>query len=209
LAPSSFNDLLINAENLISWLQSAYKTNTEALNILRAEEAIQIDELEEAKTRAQHLKTQLDVMSVRAADQERVLNARVADERRRRLEAEEMWQEAREDQQSLRAWRSPSSANSDSGFESDEGSPVLAPREVEQHDNVVEKKRDPRATVVTVGRPGKGDSGPMKSSTRPFSAMPCQSGGVDLRSENLRLRMRIAELENTMDACLDMVTFGV
>jgi hypothetical protein len=202
----------MNAESLISWLQAAYKTNTEALNILRAEEAGQIDELEEAKTRAQHLKTQLDVMSVRAADQERVLNARIADERRRRLEAEEMWQQAREDQASLRGWRSPSSANSDSGFESDGGSPVLGPQEEDEdeHEHVLKEKRNPRAIVVTTGgRPGKGKAGPPKIPTRPFSAMPCQSGGVDLRSENLRLRMRIAELENTMDACLDMVTFGV
>ena len=203
----------MNAESVISWLQGAYKSNTEALNILRAEEATQIDELEEAKMRAQHLKTQLDIMSVRAADQERVLNTRIADERRRRLEAEEMWQQAREDQLAgTRAWRSPSSSNSDSGFESDEGSPVLGPQEVEgpenENENVAEKKRN-GSPAVTARRARMGQSGPPKSSARPFSAMPCSSGGVDLRTENVRLRMRIAELENTMDACLDMVTFGV
>lgn len=61
-SPASFNNLLTNAESLLSKLQSAYKLRTLAVHELTREKEAQTDELNEAETRAAHLKTQLEGM---------------------------------------------------------------------------------------------------------------------------------------------------
>jgi hypothetical protein len=91
LAPSSFNDLLANAEALLSRYQSSYRHLSTALVDARSEQSAQDDELDEADTRARHLKMQLETMAARANEQDeqmRKLMADLAFERHARQEEE-------------------------------------------------------------------------------------------------------------------------
>ena len=69
-SPSSFKNLLQNAEGLLTKLQNAYKERTATLKETLAEKEAQTEELEEARTRAQHLKIQLDDMTTKMAEQD-------------------------------------------------------------------------------------------------------------------------------------------
>lgn len=92
LAPSSFHDLLSTAETLLTRYQSSYRALSTALSDTRAEQSAQDDELDEAETRARHLKMQLDDMAARAAEQDAVMQTLANElllERSRRKEEEE------------------------------------------------------------------------------------------------------------------------
>jgi len=91
LAPSSFNDLLANAEALLSRYQTSYRQLSTAFVDARSEQSAQEDELDEADTRARHLKMQLETMAARANEQDeqmRKLTEELAFERRARQEEE-------------------------------------------------------------------------------------------------------------------------
>ncbi|RMZ70924.1 chromosome segregation SMC common bacterial type [Pyrenophora seminiperda CCB06] len=91
LAPSSFHDLLTNAEALLSRYQSAYRQLSTALVDAHSEQSAQEDELDEAETRARHLKMQLQTMAARAADQDEQMRSLMEDlafERKARQEEE-------------------------------------------------------------------------------------------------------------------------
>jgi hypothetical protein len=91
LAPSSFHDLLTNAEALLSRYQTAYRQLSTALGDAHAEQSAQDDELDEAETRARHLKMQLETMAARAADQDEQMRSLMEDlafERKARQEEE-------------------------------------------------------------------------------------------------------------------------
>jgi hypothetical protein len=64
-SPSAFKNLLINAERLLNKMQASYKLRTISLHELQTEKEAQADELEEAETRAKHLKLQLEDMAQR------------------------------------------------------------------------------------------------------------------------------------------------
>jgi hypothetical protein len=91
LAPSSFHDLLTNAESLLSRYQTAYRQLSTALVDAQSEQSAQDDELDEAETRARHLKMQLETMAAKADEQDeqmRKLMEDLAFERRARAEEE-------------------------------------------------------------------------------------------------------------------------
>ncbi len=91
-SPSAFKNLLTNAEGLLSKLQTAYKVRTLALHDLAAEKEAQAEELEEAETRAKHLKLQLEDMAAQmvSQDQEMIrLKAELVAERKARTEERE------------------------------------------------------------------------------------------------------------------------
>jgi hypothetical protein len=91
LAPSSFNDLLANAEALLSRYQQSYRQLSTVLVDARSEQSAQEDELDEADTRVRHLKMQLETMAARATEQDeqmRKLTEELAFERRARQEEE-------------------------------------------------------------------------------------------------------------------------
>lgn len=69
-SPSSFKNLLQNAEGLLSRLQAAYKHRLVSFRELTAEKEAQDEELEEAQTRARHLKLQLDDMTRKIVEQD-------------------------------------------------------------------------------------------------------------------------------------------
>ncbi|KAF1851205.1 uncharacterized protein K460DRAFT_361969 [Cucurbitaria berberidis CBS 394.84] len=91
LAASSFHDLLTNAESLLSRYQASYRQVSTSLVDARSELSAQEDELDEADTRARHLKMQLETMAARANEQDeqmRKLMDDLAFERRARQEEE-------------------------------------------------------------------------------------------------------------------------
>ncbi|KAH6622083.1 hypothetical protein C7974DRAFT_362254 [Boeremia exigua] len=91
LAPSSFNDLLANAEALLTRYQKSYRQLSTALVDVQSEQSAQDDELDEAETRARHLKMQLETMAARATEQDeqmRTLMEDLAFERHTRQEEE-------------------------------------------------------------------------------------------------------------------------
>ncbi|KAH9859908.1 hypothetical protein IAQ61_011691 [Plenodomus lingam] len=91
LAPSSFHDLLTNAEALLSRYQSSYRQLSTALVDARSELSAQEDELDESETRVRHLKMQLETMAERASEQDEQMQTLMADlefERRARQEEE-------------------------------------------------------------------------------------------------------------------------
>ncbi|KAK4099036.1 hypothetical protein N658DRAFT_203531 [Parathielavia hyrcaniae] len=90
-SPSAFKNLHMNAVGLLTRMQAAYRDQASALRELRAERSAQSDELDEAVTRASHLKMQLEGMARRAQEQEAVVRGLVeelAAERRARTRAE-------------------------------------------------------------------------------------------------------------------------
>jgi len=94
-SPSAFKNLLANAEGLLTKLQTAYKIRTISLHELAGEKEAQAEELEEAETRAQHLKMQLEDMAQRVmAHDEEMKNVIEELNRERQARAEE--KEARE-----------------------------------------------------------------------------------------------------------------
>jgi hypothetical protein len=91
LAPSSFHDLLSNAESLLTRYQTSYRQLSTTVTDVQAEQAAQEDELDEADTRVRHLKMQLETMAARAAAQDeemRKLMEELTFERRARQEEE-------------------------------------------------------------------------------------------------------------------------
>ncbi|KNG52592.1 hypothetical protein TW65_00193 [Stemphylium lycopersici] len=91
LAASSFHDLLTNAESLLSRYQTAYRQLSTALVDAQSEQSAQDDELDEAETRARHLKMQLETMATRADEQDEQMRSLMEDlafERKARQEEE-------------------------------------------------------------------------------------------------------------------------
>lgn len=91
-SPSSFHNLLTNAEGLLRRLQTAYKQRTISLHEITSENSAQREELEEAEMRSQHLKLQLDDMAAKVAERDeavRRLGEELASERQQRRDEEE------------------------------------------------------------------------------------------------------------------------
>ncbi|MCJ1289929.1 hypothetical protein MMC34_001462 [Xylographa carneopallida] len=133
-SPSSFKNLLQNAEGLLSRMQAAYKQRAISLQLITTEKEAQSEELEEARTRTTHLKLQLDDMTAKMAEQDTVM-MNLVDE----LAEQKQWRNDQEAKKSIRLVgaidnscnqchhsRRPKKRNStattvsDSGFESDE-----------------------------------------------------------------------------------------
>lgn len=129
LSPSAFNDLLLNATRLLERMQSAYREKVDYIASIQPELDAQREETEEAETRAQHLKMQLEDMGRRAQEHEtamRQMAAQLAEEKVKAQEAREVARSIRvvaeqdENENTPRRWKRGSAGSaSDSGFESD------------------------------------------------------------------------------------------
>jgi len=89
---ASFKNHMQHAEGLLLRLQAAYKERTIALRDMTVEKETQAEELEGAETRSKHLKTQLDGMSAKLAEQDKAMMDLVddlANEKRLRREEED------------------------------------------------------------------------------------------------------------------------
>ncbi|KAL8787740.1 MAG: hypothetical protein Q9213_002060 [Squamulea squamosa] len=91
-SPSAFKNLQQNAEGLLSKLQTAYRQRSQALHDVIAEKEAQSEEREGAEMRSRHLKIQLDDMTAKLAEQDKImmdLVDQLAQEKLARREAED------------------------------------------------------------------------------------------------------------------------
>jgi hypothetical protein len=72
-SPAAFKNLQLNAVGVLGKMQTAYRQRVASFKEMEAELAARQDEFEEADTRAQHLKMQLEGMATRAAEQEKAM----------------------------------------------------------------------------------------------------------------------------------------
>ncbi|KAL2357995.1 hypothetical protein BJ546DRAFT_870976 [Cryomyces antarcticus] len=233
-APSSFTDLLTNAEALIARLRKGYGEKVNALRDVAAEKSVQEDEVEEAETRARHLKMQLDDMAAKAVEQDRTMQAladELASERLSRREEDDARQEARlpsrasdasdgacEETLLQRSKRDSSSSSSDastsdSGFESDADS-TSASSAISGPSSRTTPSSHTHPLSSAPARPPP-HLPPSASSPAAHAKDPSKraAAGPDdawlvvdvLRRRNRLLEARVTELDETVDACLGLV----
>ncbi|THY31804.1 hypothetical protein D6D01_02811 [Aureobasidium pullulans] len=214
--PASFDELLTNAEFLINRLQTAYKEQASALQAARAEREAQSEETEEATTRAQHLKLQLENLAAQSTEQaatNRALAEELAAEKQRRHEDREHYERmARQNDLTPRRNRhsGASSLHSDSGFESEADtaescSRPLTPTSPHPH-NYALTNNERWGTVmepIKEVRPVSRDS-----TTARIPGRTCEIDAavwIFMRDEKTRLERRVQELEGVLDGCLDLI----
>ena len=91
-SPAAFKNLLTNAEGLLLKLQTAYKLQTLSLHELSSTHSALTDELDEAETRAQCLRSQLEDMASKVSEQDRTIEelvSQLATEKQARSEEKE------------------------------------------------------------------------------------------------------------------------
>ncbi|KXT14453.1 hypothetical protein AC579_4807 [Pseudocercospora musae] len=136
LSPHAFNDLLLNATNLLLRMQVAYKEKVDYIASIQPEIDAQKEEVDEARTRSEHLKMQLEDIGRKAEEQRQVneeLLIQLSQEKVKVQEAQEQAKTIRlvrrdtadigldTDSDDVRRRRKRTSGGnaSDSGFESD------------------------------------------------------------------------------------------
>ncbi|KAF2273777.1 uncharacterized protein EI97DRAFT_435698 [Westerdykella ornata] len=226
LAPSSFNDLVSTAEALLSRFQASYRQLSSALRDARAEQSAQEDELEEAETRVDLLKAQLEGMARRAEERDEEigrLRGEVEWERRMRKEAERKWsgdeqQQQQQQQQRRRKRASNSDVSVDSGFFDDgdgDGESVrsaccVSPTTVDSH-ALSEEAHAMAAKMQGPQLLQSHDSG--SSATGTSLCANCANGSqasvwarlAREREESQVLRRRVEVLEKAVEGALDVV----
>lgn len=177
-SPAAFKNLQLNATGILTRLQNAYRQKTVALRDLEAERAAEKDELEEAVTRATHLKMQLEGMASKAVEQQeamRELMDQLMAEKRARAEEKlareraaagvilsppegSISEDYEDDGESRKLWRK--SAGTDGSYSDEDSldesvfsrsrSPTVAPSTVEG--SIVDGpiNTTPKATMLTV-----------------------------------------------------------
>ncbi|MCJ1235555.1 hypothetical protein MMC14_003525 [Varicellaria rhodocarpa] len=232
-SPSSFKNLIQNAEGLLSRMQNALKQRTAALHDVTAEKEAQSEELEEAQTRVKHLKIQLDDMSAKMTEQDQAmmnLVEELAHEKQARRDDDEFRKRtirivdvtSKSVNPRPRVSRT-STVSHDSGFESDEDGIFSQKDEIDSPATTASTMslRSPissefpsaarfPSTVHNDMRVANA-AGPAVSPV--YSCENCHGlqgseawnvVGV-LKAENQGLKHRVGELESALDGCLDMV----
>lgn len=168
-SPAAFKNLQTQATGLLTRLQTAYRQKSQALAELEKEREADRDELEEAETRATHLKLQLEDMAHKASEQEqrmKQLMEELAFERRSRGELEKSAfakqrlspgglhseagstisedLEVEDEEMQKRKWRK--SNGTDTSFETDDDSISF------EGDSVFSRPRSPSASTTTTTR---------------------------------------------------------
>ncbi|KAG6364375.1 hypothetical protein INS49_005976 [Diaporthe citri] len=168
-SPAAYKNLQQQATGLLTKMQNAYRQKAQALSELEKEREADRDELEEAETRATHLKFQLEDMAHKANEQERhmkQLMEELAAERRARADDQSMLKrlptglqsEAGStisedlgvddaDEMQKRKWRK--SNGTDVSFETDDDSISFG-----EGESVFSRPRSPSASTFTTTRGG-------------------------------------------------------
>ncbi|KAI3399073.1 hypothetical protein diail_7873 [Diaporthe ilicicola] len=186
-SPAAYKNLQQQATGLLTKMQNAYRQKAQALSELEKEREADRDELEEAETRATHLKFQLEDMAHKAVEQERhmkQLMEELAAERRARADdqsllkrlptglqseagstiSEDLGVDDAEEMQK-RKWRK--SNGTDVSFETDDDGMSFG-----EGESVFSRPRSPSASTFTTTRGGGDNSSvmdmplPTPSSTR-------------------------------------------
>ncbi|TKA46127.1 hypothetical protein B0A54_02934 [Friedmanniomyces endolithicus] len=216
LSPHAFNDLLLNATSLLQRLQAAYREKVEFIAAVLPEIEAQREEVEEAETRAEHLRLQLEAMGRVVGEGEEVVREKGARESVRMVRRSVGGGEEDEETPRRRKRGSAGSA-SDSGFESD----AEYAESITSAGGGVETPLSP-APLMTLtpaydgrewapSRPGLSRQSTMSG----YSAM-AYNGGKDLaaaewtsaevlRGENARLRRQVEDMQRSLQGCIDFV----
>ncbi|KAF2718363.1 hypothetical protein K431DRAFT_287752 [Polychaeton citri CBS 116435] len=230
LSPHAFNDLLMNATSLLQKLQFAYKEKVDYISAIRPEMEAQKEEVEEADTRAQHLKLQLEDMSRKANEQERAMKEmahELSNERVRRQELQHVVSRQRrsasshsddvrtEDGDSTPRSRKRTSggSTSDSGFESDvdnETFSVGSERPSSPSTSIAPSVDERSLAYDSRSRAAPLRSGPFSSqwtgTTKRMGSGNAAWDTVDhLRNENFDLRRQLDEMNHTLQGCIEFV----
>ena len=173
---------------------------------------MQDEELDEAETRARHLRTQLEEMGRKREEAEKV-NEELAntllrerrlwmeEEERRKRNIRQVRSDDERDRGGAKARRATGSTNSDSGFESEAESEEDASGICGLTGSAmnVNRQEEQKSKFVRISK--EGNIGEMRS-CRNYQDV---SGTPDLRSENQLLKMRVTELEEAVESCLDLM----
>ncbi|KAK1756032.1 hypothetical protein QBC47DRAFT_178528 [Echria macrotheca] len=151
-SPAAFKNLQMNAVGLLNRMQSAYRDRVATVKELQAEKLAQREEMEEAETRARHLKMQLEGMARKAQEQERemkLLMEELAAERRARVEMEKCLSEGSmisedlgvDEERRRRKWvrKSGETVKSEASFDTDD--------ESAESESVFSRCRSPTLTI--------------------------------------------------------------
>jgi hypothetical protein len=219
LNPASFNDLLLNATNLLTRMQAAYKEKLDYITTIQPEIDAQREEVEEAETRSKHLKLQLEDMGRQAQEHETAMQdlaRQLFEEKMKVHEAREAVRTVRlvpraesdEEQTPRRRKRNSGGSASDSGFESDLESvfsagtasgaetPATAPS-ISSANNA----RQPKGRDGVVSRTGNNGGG------KRLGAEHAAWATVEaLRNENRDLRAQMEEMQRSLQGCIDFVS---
>lgn len=194
-----FDELRSNAERLFMRMQMSYQQKVESLNEQKVAHEVQEHDLDAANARAAHLKSQLYIMT-----QEQ-------DAKIQRLEAE--LEQARSLRQAEKETRMRSVR-----LVSKEGKPSLASSGADGHRLFSGDREDGLHSLSEAGFDSGDESGSESGQSWSQPATPSMSrsesparpgwpglGTASLMEENLKLKGRIAELEETVDGCLGLV----
>ena len=231
LNPAAFNDLLLNATNLLQRMQVAYKEKIDYIASIKPEIDAQREEVEEAETRSKHLKMQLEEMGRQSQQQETAMQEmalQLAEEKMKVQEAQEAARTVRlvrrsdsregdeEETPTRRRKRGSAGSASDSGFESDVDSvfsgnnsgaetpispPSISASSMAGYDG---KSWNLRQQKRSEGQPGR--SGNNNAGKRLGSEGAAWATVETLRSENQDLKVQMEEMQKTLQGCIDFVS---
>lgn len=212
-SPAAYKNLQQQATGLLTKMQNAYRQKAQALSELEKEREADKDELEEAETRATHLKFQLEDMAHKANEQERhmkQLMEELAAERRARAEDQSMLKRLPTGLQSeagstisedlgvddaeeiqKRKWRK--SNGTDVSFETDDDSISFG-----EGESVFSRPRSPSASTFTTTR-GGADTGSVIDMPLP-TPTSTRGGGVrtSVASSNRKSTSQMSTFQKLM-----------
>lgn len=234
LSPQAFNDLLLNATQLLQRMQAAYKEKVDYIGNIQPEMDAQREEVEEAETRSKHLKMQLEDIGRQNQEQKQVneeLIIKLSEEKMKLQEAREQSKTIRlvrrdtdeplmsEDEAVRRRKRGSAGSASDSGFESDADTSSIFSAGLE---TPVSQRQQPQLmltpdTDMTPSRHmnerqlySRGST--MSQQSTAFSNGKRMGGETaawatveQLRHENQALRMQVEQMQSGLQGVIDFV----
>ncbi|KAK4501006.1 hypothetical protein PRZ48_006812 [Zasmidium cellare] len=230
LSPQAFNDLLLNATNLLQRMQAAYKEKVDYIDNIQPEIDASKEEVEEMETRSKHLKMQLEDIGRQNQEQKQVneeLIIQLSQEKMKLQEAREAAKTIRlvrgetepftsDDEAAQRRKRRSAGSASDSGFESDADTSSVFSGGLE----TPVSQRHPQLMLtpdmdVTPSKQSHGlfsRSSTMSQQSTAFSStkrMGSESAAwatvEQLRHENQALRMQVEEMQSSLQGVIDFV----
>lgn len=200
----AYDELIANASRLFLRMQTAYEQKHRSLREYQASKTFEQEELEEARTRAKHLKLQLDGMSAVVAEQSETMNdleKQLHEEQQRRRLDNQLCQN------SIRMVSGH--GDSDAGSRAD-----MSAIDLGQLDLSAESDDDEGSQAESVFSQGSRAASTRSSDTRIENGVAAEDmapwiaprvGAEQLREENAMLKARVQELEETVNACLGLV----
>jgi len=226
-SPHAFNDLLLNATQLLQRMQGAYKEKVDYIIAIKSEVDVQKEEVEEVETRSRLLRLQLEDMNRKADDQNKMMQElalQLAEEKvkvraQNTVTLEETAGEVETPRQRKRA--SAGSA-SDSGFESDAEyaesiissaaeTPLLPPSltltpHLDQLNPGQGRERPSLPSrQSTLSQPSRPTAHSCANGNRGGSASAAWTTVGTLREENQDLREQMDAMQKMLQGCIEFV----